>query len=167
MKKLSVLFTVLLICSSIFAQTKYTPEEEFFMEYSRQQEATQQRLDLMNRKNNMQKLGEETIEGLISGTLHYKTQLKGMKCLITLTYTNYCDVEGWLFNGSVITFSNMYANGTLDGTVVAEGLGKVEYKNVILQDGKAGGGAYRVTLPKGTPQDVDYELFFVACPEKR
>lgn len=168
MKK-SALFLIsfLLLTTASFAQTTYSEAENFFMEYSVQQDATQKRLVLMNKKGNMAKLGEETIEGLISGTLHYKTNVKGLKGVITLTYTNYSDVEGWVFNGTIITTANMSADGTLDGCIEVDGVGKVLYKNVILKDGKAGGGTYGVVLNGKEQEDVDYKLFFTACPDKK
>ena len=76
-----------------YGQSKYTPQEQFFIDYSIQQDLTQTRLVLMNKKGNLAKLGEETINGKISGTLHYKTSVKGLKGIVTLTYTNYS--ESW------------------------------------------------------------------------
>lgn len=161
--------TVILFANTFifYGQSKYTPQEQFFIDYSIQQDLTQTRLVLMNKKGNLAKLGEETINGKISGTLHYKTSVKGLKGIVTLTYTNYSDVEGWIFNGIVITYANMSADGTLGGHMVAEGLGEVDYTDLILKDGKVAGGNYKVTVPGLPEQDVNYELFFFACPHVR
>ena len=144
--------------------SSYT-EEDFFIDYTLKQKASQDRLVLLNKKGNMAKLGEEKIEGLISGSLHYKTTVKGLKGIVTLTYSNYSDEEGWIFDGQIITKANMSADGTLDGCVSVKDIGKVYYEKVILKDGKAGGGSYGIELEGGQKKEVDYKLYFTACPE--
>ena len=175
MKK--IIFSLILAVSAFFALTaqdskeavaekdfSYT-EEDFFIDYTLKQKASQDRLVLLNKKGNMAKLGEEKIEGLISGSLHYKTKVKGLKGIVTLTYSNYSDEEGWIFDGQIITKANMAADGTLDGCVSVKNIGKVYYEKVILKDGKAGGGTYGIELEGGPKKEVDYKLYFTACPE--
>lgn len=166
MKKLTAILATFIISlgTVLFAQD-YNAQEKFFIEYSQQQKATQDRLVLVNKKGNMAKLGEETINGLISGTLHYKTSVQGLKGIVTMTYDNYCDVDGWIFNGTITTKANMSADGTLGGIVSVTNKGSINYDKVIIKDGKAAGGTYGVTLPDGTKQDIKYELVFVACPD--
>lgn len=168
MKRILAVITVLsALTAAVFAQKKYTPQEEFFIEYSIQQKGTQDRLDLVNREGNMAKLGEETINGLKSGTLHYKTNVKGLKGVVTMTYTNYCDVDGWVYNGTITTTANMAGNGTLAGVITVTGLGSITYDKVILKNSKAGDGTYGVKIPGHPFQDVSYELYFVACPDQK
>jgi hypothetical protein len=112
----------------------------------------------------LSKLGEETIEGLISGTLHYKTKIKGFGAVITITYSNYCDEDGWTFDGQIITKSNMAGNGTMEGVVCVEGIaaGKVYYERAVLKGGKPGSGTYGIETDNFSRTEVPYTVFFKA-----
>ena len=138
--------------------------ESYFVEYLNAINKTQKRLVLMNKKGALSKLGEETIEGLISGTLHYKTKIKGFGAVITITYSNYCDEEGWTFDGQIITKSNMAGNGTMDGVVCVEGIaaGKVYYEKAVLKGGKPGDGTYGIETEDFARTEVPYTAFFKA-----
>lgn len=138
--------------------------ESYFVEYLNAINKTQKRLVLMNKKGALSKLGEETIEGLISGTLHYKTKIKGFGAVITITYSNYCDEEGWTFDGQIITKSNMAGNGTMEGIVCVEGIaaGKVYYEKAVLKGGKPGSGTYGIETDDLSRTEVPYTVFFKA-----
>lgn len=144
----------------------YTKCEEYFIEYTKKISATQDRLTLMNKKGYLSKLGTEQIQGLKSGTLTYKTKISVLKGIVTLTYENFCDEDGWIFNGTITTKANMSANGTLSGTIEVFDSGFVTYDFVILKDGNPGGGTYGVKLNDGKEQQVDYSLYFVARPKE-
>ena len=111
-------------------------------------------------------MGTETIEGKISGTLFYDVKIKGAGGLVTLRYTNYCDEAGWVFDGEILTNSNMAQNGTFSGTVkmqTPQGSGtpalELCYDNVLLKKGLPGEGYYLVTFPGFEPAKVDYSTY--------
>lgn len=118
----------------------------------------------MNKKNAMAKVGTETIYGLKSGSLYYNVKIKGLGAVVTLHYENYADEDGWLFDGDIITTSNMAQNGTLDGAITVKGdcPGTVYYDKVILKDGKPGDGTYGVKQEGNERTEVSYKLYFEA-----
>lgn len=150
--------------SGIAAETPATAEESYIVSFFTRLNKTQKRLDLMNRKGYLSKLGTEEIQGLISGTLSYKTTVKGLSGIVTLTYDNYCDEEGWIFNGEIIVKSNMVANGSFAGKITVTGThpGTVYYENVTMKSGAAAGGTYGVELPGSNRTEVDYSWYFKA-----
>ena len=138
-----------------------TPEF-YFMTYNKIITYSHNKLVLMNKKKNLEKLGEETSNGDSSGTLNYKTSVKGLNGVVTMTYSNYSDNKDWLLNGEMITKANMSANGTMTGTIEISGMypGKVFYENVVILDGKAGNGTYDVQ-PKGfSLNQLNYQITF-------
>lgn len=163
MKKFFTLIVLLMTTAFAFANPSIS-EEIFFLEFTKLVKQSQDKLVLMNKKSNLAKLGEEEINGKISGTLHYKTKLEGIGCTITMTYTDYCDVDGWILNGQIITKANMKANGTLDGIVSVSGnqTGKIYHEKVILKNGNAGGGTYGVELDGKERKEIDFVKFFEA-----
>lgn len=164
MKKIITITLLLLTAAFTFAKPSMTEEEQFFFDFTKIVKESQDRLVLMNKKSNMAKLGEEEINGKISGTLHYKTKLEGIGCTVTMTYTNFCDTDGWIFDGQIITKANMKANGTLEGivTVSGEHNGKIYHENIILKNGTAGGGTYGVQLSGKERKEIDFVKFFEA-----
>lgn len=162
--RILVLILILWMATSgVYAQTA-TPEEEYLVQFFTRLNKTQKRLDLMNRDGYLSKLGSEQIDGLISGTLSYKTSVKGLSGIVTLTYTDYSDENGWIFNGQIIVKSNMLANGSFDGTITVKGTrpGTVYYDKVTMKSGAAAGGTYGVELPDGKRTEVDYSWYFKA-----
>lgn len=158
---------LLLLCLAVqgaFAQSPATQEEEYAVLFFTKLNKTQKRLDLMNRDGYLTKLGKEEISGLISGTLSYKTSVKGLSGVVTLTYDNYCDESGWVFNGEIIVKSNMVANGSFDGKITVTGTnpGTVYYDKVTMKSGAAAGGTYGIELSGRTRKEVDYSWFFKA-----
>lgn len=158
---------LILLCfaaTGLFAQAAATPEEEYAVLFFTKLNQTQKRLDLMNRSGTLEKLGSEEIQGLVSGTLAYKTSVKGISGIVTITYDNYSDEAGWVFNGQIIVKSNMVANGTFDGTVTVTGTnpGTVYYDKVTMKSGKAAGGTYGVALQGKKRVEVDYSWYYKA-----
>lgn len=159
-----MLFCLMSFSFSMWSQEYKLSDEEYFVKYTTMLNHTQKRLTYMNKKNALAKVGTETIDGLISGTLFYDVKIKGMGGVVTLRYTNYCDEEGWVFNGEIITKSNMSQNGTLSGKVIISGdfPGTIYYDNVILKDGKPGDGTYGVEQNDSNREEVSYTYFFKA-----
>lgn len=175
MKKIPLLFLIFLTAGSLFAQKKpdfsklipETPEQIFFIEYEKAQIKTQERLILMHKKSNLAKLGSEEVQGKISGTMSYSTKVEGFGGVVSIRYENYCDDEGYVFDGELITKSNMSANGSFDGCIAVKGLinGSVNFSKAILKNAQAGGGVYIVTLPDAESVELPYEWYFVAEEE--
>ena len=128
---------------------------QYMREERKTVESSQKKLTLMHKSNNLDKVGSETINGNICGTLSYTAKVEGLGARITMPYTNYADSYisnnknlgiYFLFNGNTNTTSNMSANGNMDGTVTCNGMypGSVIYNNVQIKGGAAGGGTYGV-----------------------
>ena len=159
MKKLrALLIGVLFSFSSvIFAESPEDYTLAFFKIFNK----TQEKLTYMNKPGSLEKMGTETVNGDISGTVFYDVKLKGLGALVILRYTNYCDEEGWIFDGEIITHSSMTKNGTFEGTIKLTGKapGQVTYNNVLLKKGQPGGGYYLVSTPDFTDAEVDYTVY--------
>lgn len=128
---------------------------QYMREERKTVESSQKKLTLMHKPNDLDKVGDETISGAISGKLEYHAKVQGLGARITMPYTNYADSYisnnknlgiYFLFNGNTNTTSNMSANGNMDGTVTCNGMypGSVIYNNVQIKGGAAGGGTYGV-----------------------
>ncbi len=128
---------------------------QYMREERKTVESSQKKLTLMHKPNDLDKVGSESVNGDISGTLSYRAKVEGLGARITMPYVNYADsyINGdkslgiyFLFNGDTNTSSNMSANGTMDGIVTCSGMypGKVRYDKVQIKSGKAGGGTYGV-----------------------
>lgn len=164
MKKLfTIIISTLLFCI-LFAETPSA--DEAALTFFKKLNETQTRLTYMNKKGSLAKVGTETVNGIISGTVFYDVKIKGAGALVTLRYTNYCDEAGWIFDGEIITNSNMSQNGTFTGTVKMQtpstsNTPKLEvcYDNVRLVKGEPGSGYYLVTLPGSNPEKVDYSTY--------
>lgn len=157
MKKFFFLISTFFLSLALFAEAPADYALTFFKKLN----DTQTKLTYMNKKGSLEKIGTETVEGNISGTLFYDVKMKGLGADVTLRYTNYCDEEGWVFDGEIITHSNMAQNGTFEGTIKVSGLkpGEVSYDNVLLKKGNPGSGKYLVTLPDSSTQEVDYSIY--------
>lgn len=146
---------------SSFALEPKTPEEIFFVEYTKMQMKTQNRIQLLQKKSNIAKLGTEEVVGYKTGTIRYKTVVEGMSGVCTITWTNYCDDSGWTFNGNVKTKANMNGDGTLSGTMKVTGKynATVIYDNITLKNSTAGGGTYGVILEGGKRVELPYTWY--------
>lgn len=139
-----------------------TPET-YLMTYTTMLDKTQKRLSLMNKKGVLEKLGSESIDGLLSGSLEYKTKIIGFSGLVTLTYSDYKDFDDWHFEGQIITKANMAANGSLSGTMTVTGMypGLIIYDNAKLKSGVPGSGYYLVIQNNQSPAEVNYRFYMV------
>ena len=79
-----------------------------------------------------------------------------------LKYENYCDEEGWIFNGEIITKANIAGNGTFEGCIEVSGLysAKIYYDNVKLADSIPSEGTYGVEIKDSARAEVPYTLYF-------
>lgn len=164
MKKLFTIIFSSILFSFLFAQGPSV--EDATITFFRKLNETQTRLTYLNKKSSLAKVGTETVKGLVSGTVFYDVKIKGAGALVTMRYTNYCDEDGWVFDGEILTNSNMSQNGTFTGTVkmkTPEGSGTPElevcYDNVLLKKGAPGEGYYLVSLPGSAPVKVDYSAY--------
>ncbi len=164
MKKIYTILISLLLFSFLFAESPSA--EDAALTFFKKLNETQTRLTYMNKKSALAKVGTETVNGLVSGTCFYDVKIKGAGGIVTLRYTNYCDEEGWVFDGEIITKSNMSQNGTFTGTVrmtAPQGSStpdiEVNYDNVLLKKGAPGEGYYLVTITAGSPKKVDYSVY--------
>ena len=144
MKKLTFAFFIFfaMICFT-FAEgkgnkTSNNSADDYALTFFKKLNNTQKKLTYMNKKGSLEKVGTETVNGNISGTLFYDVKIKGLGAVVTLRYTNYSDENGWLFDGEIITHSNMSQNGNFEGTINVTGTapGQVVYDNVIMKKGK-------------------------------
>ena len=169
MKKLFGIIISFLIISAAFAQSSGVSSgsvEEHALTFFKKLNETQTRLTYLNKKSSLAKVGTETVNGLISGTCFYDVKIKGAGAIVTMRYTNYCDEAGWVFDGEIITNSNMSQNGTFTGTVkmktpAGSGTPELEvcYDNVKLVKGEPGEGNYLVTLSGSAPAEVIYSTY--------
>ena len=162
MKKLFFVISSLLLTFTLFAESPAAiSADDYALSFFKKLNDTQTKLTYMNKKGSLEKVGTETVKGNISGTLFYDVKIKGMGADVTLRYTNYCDEEGWIFDGEILTHSSMTQNGTFEGTVKVSGpnAGEVCYDNVLLKKGNPGGGKYLVTLPGSSAKEVDYSVY--------
>ncbi len=168
-KTITFIFLILLATTGaqLFAQTNSTASaEDYAITFFKKLNETQKKLTYLNKKSALGKVGTETVSGNISGTVFYDVKIKGAGGLVTMRYTNYCDEEGWIFDGEIITNSNMSQNGTFTGTVkmkTPDGSGTPElevcYNNVLLKKGAPGEGYYLVSLSGTDPVKVDYSAY--------
>ena len=166
MKKLFALILVFLFVSLISAQEPEEPPfvysaDEYALTFFKKLNETQEKLTYMNKSSSLEKVGTETINGSISGTLFYDVKIKGMGAEVTLRYTNYCDEKGWIFDGEVITTSSMLQNGSFKGKIQAQGIapGYIIYDHVQMKKGKPSSGSYIITNSQFTDTEVDYTVF--------
>lgn len=152
-KKLFFLpLAMLFFCA--YAQETKLSDEEYFVKYIEELDKTQSYLTYMNKKGSLAKMGTETIEGKISGTLFYTVKIKGIGAEVILRYTNFCVEEGWTFDGDIIVNSNMAQDGPIAGTITVSGEkpAKVYYDDIYMKKGMPASGNYEVEqegFPRG------------------
>lgn len=110
------------------------------------------KMTLMHRRPNIAKLGREKAQGDISGTLSYRTKLRGFHGIVLMDYAGYSDIPGWILSGSSNTRANLAANGRMFASVRCSGMypGVVCYDSIKIRRGAARGGFYMVE-PEGFP----------------
>ena len=160
MKKLITLIFSFLIFGAVFAEPSQSPYD-YALTFFKKFNETQKRLTYMNKSGSLEKMGTETVYGNISGSVFYDVKLKGLGAVVTLRYTNYCDEEGWTFDGEILTHSNMAQNGTFEGTIKVTGSapGEISYDKVLLKKGLPGDGNYLVTTSDFKDAEVSYTVY--------
>lgn len=160
MKKIVCLSLIVFISSFLFAQDLINAED-YTLNFFRKFNKTQTKLTYMNKKSSLAKIGTETVNGDISGTVFYDVKFKGAGADVILRYTNYSDEEGWIFDGEIITHANMAQNGTFEGTIKVSGEapGEISYDKVKLVKGNPGDGVYLILLPGKEQEEVSYTLY--------
>lgn len=149
--------------------------DQYMREYNKTIQRSQKKLTLMHNSDDMKKLGVETVNGDLSGTLTYNAGGSSGNFMtvlsdgVIMTYTNYADyyVSGtqnymFLLSGNTNTKADASSNGNMFGTMTADSQsmypGKIIYDNVKIVKGSAGGGYYLIT-PAGFPeQQVSYTV---------
>ena len=129
---------------------------QYVREYIKTTLNSQKKLTLMHKSGNTAKLGTESAQGAISGSLSYDASIAGLGGRVIMHYTNYADFYimndkslgvYFLLDGNTNTSASMDTNGTMDGTVTVQGMypGSVVYDGIKIKGGAAGGGTYGVT----------------------
>ncbi|MBO4320717.1 MAG: fibronectin type III domain-containing protein [Treponema sp.] len=159
---------------------------QYMREYNLTSASSHKHLTLMHKSGNTAKLGQETGYGSVSGTIDYDAHVSGVSGRVIMTYTNYADFyihnDGkmnstplgpdedevgtehgiyFLFvEGNTNTSAGMDTNGTMDGTVTCRGMypGSVNYNNIQIKGGAAGGGYYVVTRQGFAPENVHWSV---------
>ncbi|MDE5898594.1 MAG: hypothetical protein K2H09_04950 [Treponemataceae bacterium] len=121
-------------------------------EYNESVMLSHSKMTLMHKHPNLAKLGKEQAEGAISGTLSYRTKVRGFHGIVLMDYAGYSDVPGWILDGSTNTKANLAANGMMFSCVRCAGMypGAVYYDDIQIKKGAARGGFYTVE-PEGFP----------------
>lgn len=129
--------------------------DQYMREYNKTVMASQKKLKLMHIADDMKKLGKETINGKICGTLSYNAAIDGFGARILMHYTDYAEfyangdaANGYYFflNGDTNTSASMDASGNMDGIVTIQGMypGSISYNNIKIKGGGAAGGSYGI-----------------------
>ena len=92
MKRLITPVFICLFTAGIFAQSINTPDDYALTVFKKLND-TQTKLTYMNKNGALEKVGTETVNGKISGTLFYDVKIKGFGAEVTLLYTNYSDED--------------------------------------------------------------------------
>ena len=136
--------------------------EKYFKTFDKVVINSPPRLTLMNKKNNLDKLGKEQINGIRTGTLNYKTSIKinGLSGYVEMVYQNYSDDNIWKLTGNMDTEANINGNGQMYGSVLIKGMypGTIYYNNVIIKNSKAGGGTYGVQPEGLARKELQYTI---------
>ncbi len=142
---------------NINAETKDYPDFITFMNmYNQTMISSHNKLILMNKPKKIQKLGKESQYGNISGTVNYKTKIKGFLGIVIIDYDNYSDEKDWIINGQTNVKANLFATGKMYGTINISGKynAKIIYDNLIIKKGNAGGGYYIIQYENGNSGKV-------------
>ena len=166
MKKKIVLFLLMIIfLFSLFAnenKNETINEKDFFILFNHKINESYKKINLLNKKPNIAKLGKEEVVGNISGKVLYHAKISGLGGIVTIRYENYCDEEGWIFNGEIITRGKITGNGNFDGKVEISGLynATVYFDKAILGNNLPSAGTYGVSLNGNSRIEVSYLAYF-------
>ena len=155
--KKTIFIFLLSLCAAVivFAQEVVSVTEQEVLEFMNQYNVTmfrnQEKLTLMHKKYKLSKLGKESVNGDIQGSMRYDAHIKGFGGEVILAFNDYQDFDGWIINGESNVYSRMDMNGYMFGTTEVrdeEGnlFATVEYTNVKIVKGNVGGGTYGITL---------------------
>ena len=136
--------------------------KDFFVLFNHKIGESYKRIELLNKKSNLAKLGKEEVTGKISGKIYYHAKVSGFGGLVTIRYENFSDEEGWVFNGEIITKANIKGNGNFDGKVDVSGLynASVYFDKVKLEDNLPSEGTYGVAFAGESREEVPYHAYF-------
>ena len=156
---LSILIFVLLPTLFGFQSMNH---KEFFVLFNHKIGESYKRIELLNKKSNLAKLGKEEVAGKISGKIYYHAKISGLGGLVTICYENFSDEEGWVFNGEIITKANIKGNGNFDGKVDVSGLynATVYFDKVKLENNLPSEGSYGVAFAGESREEVPYHAYF-------
>lgn len=143
--------------------------EQYILEFNKTIISSQKKMDYFNRPGSTDKLGTETINGDISGTVLYSAKMAGLGARIIIQYTDYADTytdgdasKGAYFtlNGNCNTSASMDQSGTMDGTITCTGMypGSVCYDKIQIKGGAAGGGTYGVQPDGFENKELDWTI---------
>lgn len=149
--------------------------DQYLREYNKTIIRSQAKLTYRNKPGTTDKLGTETINGDLKGTLLYEAKISGLGARIIMLYTDYVDYNVSYDNkGTVVTMpyfhldgntntkAEMDSSGTMDGTVICNAdcmyPGSILYDDVKIVGGNAGGGYYTITPPGFPAGYVDYRI---------
>ena len=135
---------------------------QYLLEYDKTVKSSHQRLTLMHRPRALSKLGAETQNGAISGSVSYAARIAGLGARVIIRYEHYADFYSagepalgpcWTISGEMNTSASLNQSGRMDGTIEIGGMypGKVFYDNILIKDGGSAGGTYGVE-PAGFPR---------------
>jgi fibronectin type 3 domain-containing protein len=136
--------------------------EQYMLEYNKTIKSSHRKMTYMNKPGSTDKLGTETKDGTVSGSVYYNAAVSGLGARVILRYTSYADfyTDGsealgpyFVLTGDSNTSAAMDQSGTMDGTINVTGMypGKVYYDNIQIKGGAAAGGTYGIE-PAGFPR---------------
>ena len=89
-KKVFLSILMFALISSLFGLEKLT-HKDFFVLFNHKINESYKKINLLNKKPNIAKLGKEEVAGNISGKVFYHAKISGLGGLVTIRYENYCD----------------------------------------------------------------------------
>jgi hypothetical protein len=141
--------------------------EQYLLEYDKTVKSSHKKLTYMHRKAAISKLGSETKNGTLGGSIAYRARIAGLGARVTIRYENYADFfiedgQGlyFLLTGDCNTTASMDQSGTMDGTMIITGMypGKIFYDRIVIKKAAAADGTYGVE-PAGFPRrEINWKL---------
>ena len=160
-KKIFLLILIFALIPTFFGFQSIN-HKDFFVLFNHKIGESYKRIELLNKKSNLAKLGKEEVIGKISGKINYQAKISGLGGLVTIRYENFCDEEGWVFNGEIITRGKITGNGNFDGKVDVSGLynASVYFDKVLLGNNLPCEGSYGVSFKSEPRIEVPYQAYF-------
>lgn len=122
------------------------PVQDFFEIFVVKLNESQKNLAYAHKKSAIARVGTETINGEISGTLFYTVKIKGFGASVIMRYTNFSVEEGWTFDGELHITSDINQNGAYAGTITVTGKfpATVCYDDIKMKSGFPASGDYLI-----------------------